>query len=140
MAARFTTPKASLYSNLALSKAELEHLLRERMRTCVIRQFEAQIPKRSGTQHVNVIATTSVARQQHTLNKAGSPAYEKHTRTSICRTLTNAHPTAHRSYLMHRAETPHCRSRDHDCGDADHILWHCPFFSSIRSSKACVHA
>ena len=117
----------------AIAKGELQHLLRERMHTCVIRQFDVQRPKWSGIRQVNLKATTSVARQQHMLNKGGSFDYEKHTLTSICRTLTNAHPTPYRLYLMHRAETPHCRLCDHDCGDADHILWHCPFFSSIRS-------
>ena len=41
----------------------------------------------------------------------------------------------YRSLFMHRAETPHCRLCDHDCGDADDILLHCPFFSCIRAQR-----
>ena len=121
-----------------VAKGKLQHIIREKMRACDIQDFATQSPKWTGIERVNLKATASVARvarQQHTVHTGhGPPVHEKHTLTSICRTITNAHPTPHRLHLMHLAETPHCRLCDHDCGDSHHIIWQCPFSRAFVTS------
>ena len=116
-----------------IPKGELQHLIRDKKRTCVIREFAKQSAKWKGIERVNIKATASIARQQYDIHTGQGPSvHERHTLTSVCRTITNAHPTPYRLHIMHLAETPHCRLCDHDCGDASHLMWHCPFFSAIR--------